>query len=167
METIVVTLIVTISLLAIFSSYNKILSRLREENKYDTTEYLYMTNQIRKMLKDNNKGILYDMSKNLIPIYSVKLEETLNFLNVKKIYLFSNLNNLRVRNLELLDGYMIDYIKQLDVGSEPLIIVEYQKPLIASDTAYKCSDANKSLYFCDNSRTKQLYETYIASLRWD
>ena len=166
METIVVTLIVTISLLAIFSSYNKILSKLREENKYDTTEYLYMTNQIKKILNDGSARTIYNMSSNLGSINSISLTG-LDFLNVKKIYLLSNINNLRKDNLKKFDGYMIDYIKQLDVGNEPLIIVEYQKPLIASDTAYKCSDANKSLYFCDNSRAKQLYETYIASLRWD
>ena len=53
METIVVIVVVSVALLTIFSSYNKILSKLRTENKYDTSEYIYMTKYIKDYMQDH------------------------------------------------------------------------------------------------------------------
>ncbi len=174
MESIVVILIVTISLLTIFSSYNKILSKLREENKYDTTEYLYMTNQVKKIIqKYNLSPSIFNMkqpssSTNILKEYKENdtYESLLDTYNVKKVYILSNINNLAKDNLKKFDGYIIDYIKKLDTSDEEiLLIVEYQKPLLVSDTAYSCNNPDNN-YLCD-SKNNKLYETYIASLRWD
>ena len=52
METIVVIVVISIALLTIFASYSKILTKVKTENKYDTSEYIYMTNYIKKYLED-------------------------------------------------------------------------------------------------------------------
>ena len=48
METIVVIVVVSVALLTIFSSYYKILSKIKSENKYDTSEYIYITKYIKE-----------------------------------------------------------------------------------------------------------------------
>ena len=50
METIVVIVVISVALLSLFASYNKILSKVKSENKYDTSEYIYMTYYIKKDL---------------------------------------------------------------------------------------------------------------------
>ena len=52
METIVVIVVISVALVTVFASYNKILSKLKTENKYDTSEYIYMTNYIKENLED-------------------------------------------------------------------------------------------------------------------
>ena len=51
METIVVIVVISVALLTLFSSYNKILTKVQSENKNDNPEYLYMTYYVKEYLK--------------------------------------------------------------------------------------------------------------------
>lgn len=155
METIVVIVVVSVALLTIFSSYNKILSKLRTENKYDTSEYIYMTKDIRDSL---NSTLLPQniktTNKNNIQNYVTDSLKTL--YGVEKIYLLTNLNNFGDNETKV-DAYMIDYIKKLDVrDQDKLLIVEYKRVV---------KDTNNEVV--KDTQGNTLYETYIASLEWD
>ncbi len=184
METIVVIVVVSVALLTIFSSYNKILSKLRTENKYDTSEYIYMTKYIKGYMQDQNIELVGnlcsepdgDMCKNQnisdLSSASDDFKNIKKLYNIEKIYLLTNINKFDVKmddtkkNSSLFDAYMIDYIKKLDVrDQDKLLIVEYKRP--AKDTNNEdirmtCSDAMK-----ENGKCPILYETYISSLEWD
>lgn len=153
METIIVIVVVSVALLTIFSSYNKILSKLRTENKYDTSEYIYMT----KYIKDSmNAGTTVQdiVTENNITNYTNSNLSSL--YGVEKIYLLTNLNNFGGNETKV-DAYMIDYIKKLDVrDQDKLLIVEYKRVV-------KDSDNNE----VRDTQSNTLYETYIASLEWD
>ena len=172
METIVVIVVISIALLTIFKSYNKILAKVKTENKYDTSEYIYMTNYIKNYLKDKvcvdedaSDGItdIFDMGTtlNVNPVdflakNSCNFASINNTFLIKKIYIWSNVNKISDDNLRKFDAYMIDYIKKLDVGDkDEIIVVEYER--IALD-----DKGNK--YPND---TNPLKETYIASLEWN
>ena len=170
METIVVIVVVSVALLTIFSSYNKILSKLRTENKYDTSEYIYMT----KYIKDNLQGkvsvtdICSIFNGKCATLTSHELSQQLGdeqkeLYNVEKIYLLTNLNKFDKemtngkKNSSLFDAYMIDYIKKLDVrDKDKLLIVEYKRAVKDTD--------NKDV---KDTQGNTLYETYVASLEWD
>lgn len=153
METIVVIVVVSVALLTIFSSYNKILSKLRTENKYDTSEYIYITKYIKDSM-DIDTEVQDIVTENNITNYT---NSNLNSLyGVEKIYLLTNLNNFGSNGTKV-DAYMIDYIKKLDVrDQDKLLIVEYKRP---------AKDTNNNEVRDTQGNT--LYETYIASLEWD
>lgn len=181
METIVVIVVISVALLTIFSSYNKILSKVKKENKYDTSEYIYMTNYIKKYLKDEitNSGLnisVTDICKDngdgkciIFTGYELsgKLDSKVKELyDVEKIYILTNLNKFdkeiatsnNKKNSSFFDTYMIDYIRKLDVSDkDELIIVEYKRP--AKNSNY----TDKTEY---GTGDKVLYETYISSLEW-
>ena len=159
METIVVIVVISVALLTIFSSYNKILSKVKSENKYDTSEYIYMT----KYIKDNLKSIcnlatinVNDINNTIITNYATcNGGSKFSIFDVEKIYILTNLNTAGT-NAYKLDAYMIDYIRKLDVGdNEQLIIVEYKRPTVK--TSYESKTDTNDI---------PLYETYIASLEW-
>lgn len=164
METIVVIVVVSVALLTIFSSYYKILSKIKSENKYDTSEYIYITKYIKEYLlvsgiSINGNGEDIDSSpsitnyKDIIQNKGIDLE---TLYGVKKIYLITNLNKFS-GNEKKFDAYMIDYIKKLDVrDNDRLLIVEYERLAVNPDNSPK-----------RNSNDKELYETYISSLEWD
>lgn len=159
METIVVIVVISVALLTIFSSYNKILRKVKSENKYDTSEYIYMTSYIKKNLSDLYGSIMPDnlSSDSTITNYydTYTNKSKLDIFGVKKIYVLTNLNSAGT-NAYKLDAYMIDYIKKLDVNdSDELIIVEYKRPALKTDGKQK-----------QDSKENDLYETYIASLEW-
>ena len=161
METIVVIVVVSVALLTIFSSYNKILSKLRTENKYDTSEYIYITKYIKDYMQNNQSslGINVDDISDNITNYLSKISNPNNLKSlygVEKIYLLTNLNNFGGKEYKV-DAYMIDYIKKLDVrNQDKLLIVEYTR--VVKDTDNK---------IIKDSQGKELYETYISSLEWD
>lgn len=160
METIVVIVVVSVALLTIFSSYNKILSKLRTENKYDTSEYIYITKYIKDYMQNNQDSLeinVNDISSNITNYNSVIDNNNLKFLyGVEKIYLLTNLNNFG-NNRTKVDAYMIDYIKKLDVkDKDKLLIVEYKRPV---------KDTNNNVV--KDTLGNTLYETYISSLEWD
>lgn len=161
METIIVIVIVTVTLVSIFSSYNRILSKLKTENKYDTSEYIYRTYYIKKILQSTSATVddlSHNLSSSTLKEYSASLGEVKGLFKVKKIYLLTGFNGTGETykdNLKLFDANMIDYLKKLDVlNNARLIIVEYQKE--AKD--------NRGNNLKHNG--KQLYETYISSLEW-
>lgn len=170
METIVVIVVVSVALLTIFSSYNKILSKLRTENKYDTSEYIYMTKYIKDYLQDKvSVTDICRISNEKCETFtrhelSQKLDnEQKKLYNIEKIYLLTNLNEFDKemtngkKNSSLFDAYMIDYIKKLDVrNQDKLLIVEYKR--VVKDTG------NEEV---NDTQGKELYETYISSLEWD
>ena len=186
METIVVIVVISVALLTIFSSYNKILSKVKKENKYDTSEYIYMTNYIKKYLKDKITNNELNISVTDICGESVSGDCTDNFTSsdyelsgkldlkvkelydVEKIYILTNLNKFdkemvspnNKKNSSFFDAYMIDYIRKLDVSDkDELIIVEYKRPAKNNDYS------DKQEYSNDNTGNV-LYETYISSLEW-
>ncbi len=161
METIVVIVVISVALLTIFSSYNKILSKVKKENKYDTSEYIYMTNYIKKYLKDNNCiNKAQDINSYITDFYNSNVcdIEAKNIFGIEKIYVVTNLNKFGTNNnAKKFDAYMIDYIRKLDVSDkDELIIVEYKRPV----KNYNYTD--KKEYGTEN----KLYETYISSLEW-
>lgn len=171
METIVVIVVVSVALLTIFSSYNKILSKLRTENKYDTSEYIYITKYIKNYLQGKVTNItdICNISNDKCEIFTNhELSQQLDnkqkeIYNVEKIYLLTNLNNFdkemtnNEKNSLLFDAYMIDYIKKLNVKDvDKLLIVEYKRPV---------KDTNNNVVRDTLGNT--LYETYISSLEWD
>ncbi len=169
METIVVIVVVSVALLTIFSSYYKILSKIKSENKYDTSEYIYMTYWIKQIVKDNsittsqinnlknnNTDGLIDCT-NLPNVSSVKA-----MFDIKKIYVVKFDDNATLSNntLTKFDAYIIDYLRRADVDNNAtLIVVEYKKN--AKDIDY----ADKYFYGKSDDASK-LKETYIASLEW-
>lgn len=183
METIVVIVVISVALLTIFSSYNKILRKVKTENKYDTSEYIYMTKYIKDHITSpkvidicpnitsnptaTTCGTPQDLSNgnvttNLTTSIISGLE---NIYGVNKIYILTNINNFDKnissnasdgKNSKYFDAYMIDYIKKLDVNdSDKLIIVEYKRPALKTDGTQKT-----------DSKGTALYERYIASLEW-
>ncbi len=160
METIVVIVVVSVALLTIFSSYNKILSKLRTENKYDTSEYIYMTKYIKDSMNADT-AVQDIVTENNITNYTNSNLSSL--YGVEKIYLLTNLNEFDKemtngkKNSSLFDAYMIDYIKKLDVrDQDKLLIVEYKRAVKDTD--------NKEV---KDTQDNTLYETYISSLEWD
>ena len=156
METIVVVVVISVALLTIFSSYNKILSKVKTENKFDTSEYIYMTEYIKNKL---NTLCGRTISSKEISSFTSSDEYssciTNDIFGVKKIYVLKGLNDV-ASHAKKFDAYMIDYLRKLDVDKDDeLIIVEYRKPALKTDGVQK-EDTNES----------KLYETYIASLRW-
>ena len=160
METIVVIVVVSVALLTIFSSYNKILSKLRTENKYDTSEYIYMTKYIKDSMNADTEVQDFVTENNITNYTNSNLK---SLYGVEKIYLLTNLNEFDKemtngkKNSSLFDAYMIDYIKKLDVrNQDKLLIVEFKRAV---------KDTNNKII--KDSQGKELYETYISSLEWD
>lgn len=190
METIVVIVVISVALLTIFSSYNKILSKVKSENKYDTSEYIYITKYIKESISSPK---IIDICPNITDdpeattcgepmdqngdiqseLTTSSIIEAQNLFGINKIYILTNLNNFDKKisddindgkNSKYFDAYMIDYIKKLDVSdNEQLIIVEYKRPTLKFD------GTQKKMYYYNLSGEKQekvLEETYIASLEW-
>jgi len=175
METIIVIVVVSVALLTLFSSYNKILSKVKTDNTYDNPEYVYMTHYIKNKLSVDS--LVFDMNKevsinNPLNEYSSLLStaETSTF-NIKKVYLVTNVGKeLMTTNLKYFDAYMIDYLKNLDVNTyDKLIIVEYSK--LEKDESFVdkkiyCSEIRSNNKYCSDSNENNLYKTYIASIKW-
>ena len=166
METIVVIVVISVALLTIFSSYIKILTKVKTENKYDTSEYIYMTNYIKENLENtiSPDDIYPNCAPNCedddfsITNYSDSIiDTTINNFNVKKIYILTDINNFDkkikadgTKNSTYFDAYMIDYIRKLDVGdTDKLIIVEYKR--LSMDKNYN----ERKMYYYDESGAKQ------------
>lgn len=165
METIVVIVVISVALLTIFTSYNKILSKIKSENKYDNSEYIYMTNYIKKYIKDKNcasSSEIFNMSStsetpvNFYDKSSCSFATQDNF-NIKKIHIITMGNGDIDTNLKKFDANLIDYIRKLDINqNDSVIMVEYQKDAL-DDKGNLKKDSNGT----------QLKETYIASLEWE
>ena len=192
METIVVIVVISVALLTIFASYSKILTKVKKENKYDTSEYIYMTKYVRDYLKekectkfDDGTGTkienVYEMGKDnisrrkeLINYYNVTAcgFGSDNPFNIKGIYLLQYLNEVDEdesnKDLYKFDANMIDYIRKLDVGSnDTILVVEYDRVALDDEgnAIYEtsCPEGKNDL---NENLCKPLTETYIASLEW-
>ena len=156
METIAVIVVLTFALVTIFTSYNKILSKVRTENKYDTSEYLYITKYIKKYIKDNYPSLSANSVNNPTNNIGKIPTNAKNLYGVEKIYILKNMDNFGGNETKF-DAYMIDYLKKLDVRSkDELIIVEFKKTAKEDGTISEKKDSKDNI----------LYETYIASLEW-
>ena len=182
METVVVILVISVALITLFTSYNKILTKLKTENTYDTSEYIYTTNYIKNYIKEcdfiDAQSIQDDISiedrqlaKNIMDETSCINSDTKNILvnlyNVEKIYILTDFDYFGNKELAF-DAYMIDYIRKLDVrSSDKLILVEYKRLSRADDYALiKMETLNSTQDYCFNDNNICLSETYIASLEW-
>ena len=171
METIVVIVVISVALLTIFASYNKILSKVKTENKYDTSEYIYMTNYVKNFFKKSGCVInSNDITDNeVIEHYSnnscyINNVPGIGELNIKKIYVLKNINGGDDTKFKKFDAYMIDYIRKLDVGdNDSLIIVEYGRNTL-DDKGNEIYTSNCPYGYpgCES-----LTDTYIASLEWN
>ena len=168
METIVVIVVISVALLTLFSSYNKILSKVKSENRYDNPEHVYMTYFIKEKLSSASVSVFdlskdYNSSSNQLTDYTnhSTISSAISVFNVKKIHLIKGIGSSKmIDNLKYFDAYIIDYLKKLDVTeNDELIIVEYNK--IDRDENY----SPKKMYN-SNGSTPDLKKTYIASLKW-
>ncbi len=181
METIVVIVVISVALLTVFASYNKILSKIKTENKYDTSEYIYMTNYVKEKLLECNRDedptnniTIEDITISATDLYyqdtcEIKTEEN-GVFNIKKIYVLTNINGGDDSKFEKFDAYMIDYIRKLDVlNSDKLIIVEYSRNALDDKGELlrptEC-DVSEKVNIAGIEICKPLTETYIASLEW-
>ena len=168
METIVVIVVISVALLTIFASYNKILSKVKTENKYDTSEYIYMTSYIKDYLKNKTLNI-YDIENGtMLKNYYLDYSTDLSVFDVKGVYLLTNLNSSSPKKLKVFDAYMIDYIRKLDVlDDDTILVVEYNRLALDNNgneiIPTKCLDSNID---SSTGKCRPLTETYIASLRW-
>lgn len=167
METIVVIVVISVALLTIFASYSKILTKVKIENKYDTSEYIYMTKYVRDYLKgeiDESDGFSMDSTVGE-PLNHSNLI-TNNIFKIKGIYLLKKLNDSTDENLKKFDANMIDYIRKLDVGSSDIIlIVEYDRDAL-DEHGEKIRPTNCESSIKVAGKCPALTETYIASLEW-
>lgn len=191
METIVVIVVISVALLTIFSSYNKILIKVKSENKYDTSEYIYMTKHIREYLKKdgcnlevNNIYLENDLINFKVTDYyngdkcSVKTnneyvdgEETKLKFPIKRIYVLTNINKfdnlIDKNNNDTKDDGEIKNSEYFDA-----YMIDYIKKLDVTDTdklimvEYQREVLDVNAEHVIDSNGKPLYETYIASLEW-
>lgn len=167
METIVVIVVISVALLTLFSSYNKILSKVQSENTNDNPEYVYMTYYVKEYLKKKYPSLTVrdigtSLNSDSATDYSDKITASMkNTFNIKKIHLIKNVGGTKTGdNLKYFDAYMIDYIKSLDVNTDDsLIIVEFSK--VDVDENYN----SKKMYKEDGTEV-DLTKTFIASLEW-
>jgi len=108
---------------------------------------------------------IFDMSSSSPDIPTNHFASYYNFtvnnhpFKIKKIYILNNINLGEDIKFKKFDGYMIDYIKKLDVSDkDELIIVEYYKNAL--------DDKGEEIYSTKDPSTP-LTETYIASLEWN
>lgn len=148
-ETIIVMSVLAIGLIALYSSYNIILSKASATNYYDEPEDIYKTYMINEFLK--NYSITSDVSnsnsfyveidldtcklksyKYVSSLSSVKEEDItycnqLKIYDVKKIYYFNKFQNINDNSLVLLDGYAINYLRIIKKqGFNTGIVGEYK-----------------------------------------
>lgn len=185
METIVVIVVVSVAMLTLFSSYNKILNRIMSENRYDTPEYLYMVNYIRDELwkKSGVSSYIFDFNGTTDNTYKpidilndtsvfnsneqTKLKQV---FNAKSIYIVTNVGNGNnfLLNLQKFDPYTIEYIKKLDVTTfDVLIIVSFDRDEVEESTKnIYCESTYSTNKYCSSTNVDNLKKTFISSLRW-
>jgi len=122
-----------------------------------------MTNYVKKYIKNKCSVSSDNISNTVIEHYNngcvVKNATGISKFKIKKIYILNNINLGEDIKFKKFDGYMIDYIKKLDVSDkDELIIVEYYKNAL--------DDKGEEIYSTKDPSTP-LTETYIASLEWN
>ena len=191
METIVVILVISIALLTIFASYSKILTKVKTENKYDTSEYIYMTKYVRDYLKDTACTKVDDGTGNLIDvIYQMGTDATSSSSNNRK----KELKNFKEESCDFSTNtfsikgiYLLQYLNDTDITNEfdtnnkDLIkfnanMIDYIRKLDVGNNDIILvveysrpalrNDGELLKDYVNGGEKNQLYETYIASLEW-
>lgn len=178
METIVVILIVSVALLTLFSSFNKILTKMKTQNRYDTPEYIYMVNYIKDRMKSSTQ---YTLNINTSKIFNFatsssssgtphdfmastssyspfnyfksnenkKLKE---IFNVKHIYLVTGISSGNTTsNLYKFPPSVAEYVKKLDVSvTDEIIIVVFERPVLDEN-------GNVKEIYCKEQTTGRTY----------
>lgn len=134
-ETIIVISVLSIGLMALYSSYSIILRRTTTKSSYDNAEYIYKTYFINKNLLAsysdyiNLPKTLYDYDKKTSTAtgYLSNYKELLENMGVSKIYLTTyNVSNI---NLLIFDGTTINYLRSIKddtTGFSYRLIVKYK-----------------------------------------
>ncbi|MCR4581159.1 MAG: hypothetical protein K5666_01435 [Bacilli bacterium] len=166
METVVVICVLSITLLVLYASYAHILRMTKEKTTFDTTDSIYATYYVKKVLDFNNSGNTsfeqffpshssycstindgtgYVCNIGSIPESDVNFYQLKNIFDVDKIYYLSPayiLNNSKKADyLMELDATTIDYVKSLGVGvTDKVLIVKYKH--VYSDNRYEVIHAS-------------------------
>ena len=150
-ETVLVICILSATLLILYSSYAHILRVTRQKSTFDTTDSIYTTYYVKKIIDNyngtdisfdqffrtnsycssinDNSGFMCDISS--IPDTETQLYQLKNIYDVDKIYYLSPNNILTNENktnyLMEVDATTIDYIKSLGIGvTDNILIVKYK-----------------------------------------
>ncbi len=114
LESILAIVILTSSLLLIYSSFKKILSNEKAKIKYDEINYIYRTEYLKTALFSYN-------------------EDTLNNLNIEK-YKLINLNEKPFNN-----DYFIELVKDFEIKNIILVDINYLNDLKSCLASYDCN----------------------------
>ncbi len=166
METVVVVCVLSVTLLILYASYAHILRASREKKTFDTTDSIYTTYNVKKIINNygdvnsffvSNKpgtcsrlssgGYVCDMSrlKNNSSNYYYQLYKV---YNVDKLYYLSpnyilTSSNKKTYLMEL-DATTIDYVQSLGIGTginnTKILIVKYKHEY--SDGTYEVTHAS-------------------------
>ena len=150
LETIIVVTILSVVLLSLYTSFSDAANRNTKYRHYDNTEYIYKTNNVKKIiinyiasnnivLKDNNVICSDYLDKKCSDI------EYLEELGVKAVYIISN------KNIDEAEPTTLKYIKYLNMSDNNKRIVV----MFEDENYYRYDDA---------SDKKEVYE--YASLMW-
>ena len=161
-ETVLVICILSVTLLILYSSYAHILRVTRQKSTFDTTDSIYTTYYVKKIIDayngpdvsfdqffntngycshiNDNSGYMCDISQ--IPDTETQLYQLKSIYDVDKLYYLSPSNILTNENktnyLMEVDATTIDYIKSLGVGvTDNILIVKYK---------YSYSDGHYEVY---------------------
>ena len=152
METVVVICVLSVTLLILYASYAHILRMTKEKNTFDTTDSIYTTYYVKKILDFNNQGnsnfeqffsshsafchgindnTAYVCDIGSLPETNTSFYQLKNIFDVDKIYYLSPSyilnNNKKIDYLMELDATTIDYVKSLGVGVvDKVLIVKYK-----------------------------------------
>ena len=110
-ETIVVICVLTVSLITLYTNYEKIMVNTKEFNTFDTTEYNYKTYFLKKKYFDRI-GINACLSFESVfsddgYVKLCKIEDTLD--------------------LDKYDAYIIDYLNNQEIKGTNIFLAEYKK----------------------------------------
>ena len=146
METVVVVCVLSLTLLMLYGSYSHILRNSRQKKTFDTTDSIYTTYYVKKLIAKHKSSASYESYFNTNctrltgtggPVYVCDVEakktdpnwsQLRNVFEVDKIYYLRPSRLLGDSTLLLkLDATTIDYIRSLGVGvTQDIIIVKYK-----------------------------------------
>lgn len=152
METVVVICVLSATLLILYASYAHILRVTKERITFDTTDSIYTTYYVKKVLEHNNAGnstfeqffpshsaycrSINDGTGYVCDIASIPDSDTTfyqlkNIFNVDKIYFLSPASilnsNKKTDYLMELDATTIDYVQKLGISVvNKVLIVKYK-----------------------------------------
>ncbi len=128
-ETIIVILVLSVILVALYASYSNLLIKVNKKDLYNNTEYIYKTLIVRDYLKDNLSSATYENS--IYYMYCNNLDESkkcydgsskayqnklFSILKVEAVYIFNDLLDIDVTALNEIEPTTLNYIKSLDLN---------------------------------------------------